>query len=309
MSSGPERTCAGCGRKAPKGELIRFVAHEGALTPGAQAPGRGVYTCRRLQCFERAAANRGFARTLRTPGPASIGTCLASTLVRREMADSKGNNRPKRPVRPRQAPGGRKRRVVIDSGSNRGRQDSRQARDRAEARPKAPPGPAADRSRHRQLGRHGQGPLAGARCSGGPDHQDPDGPRHDGDDHADPLRRGRLADRRRGQARRDDQARRRGGRGLGGLRGRRGRPRRAASGGDDHGPRRPRQDDAPGRDSRGVGRRDRGRWDHPAHRGLPGAARRPQDHLPGHARPRSVHGDARPRREGDGHRRARRRSR
>ena len=57
------------------------------------------------------------------------------------MADSKGDNRPKRPVRPRQAPGGRKRRVVIDSGSQRGRQDSRQARERAEARPKAPPGP------------------------------------------------------------------------------------------------------------------------------------------------------------------------
>jgi len=56
------------------------------------------------------------------------------------MADSKGNNRPKRPVRPRQAPGGRKRRVVIDSGSQRGRQDSR-ARGREEARPKAPPGP------------------------------------------------------------------------------------------------------------------------------------------------------------------------
>ncbi len=57
------------------------------------------------------------------------------------MADSKGNNRPKRPVRPRQAPGGRKRRVVIDSGSARGRQDSRQARGREEVRPKAPPGP------------------------------------------------------------------------------------------------------------------------------------------------------------------------
>ena len=64
VSSSPTRTCAGCGRKAPKGELIRFVAQEGVLTPGAQAPGRGVYTCRRLQCFERAAANRGFARTL-----------------------------------------------------------------------------------------------------------------------------------------------------------------------------------------------------------------------------------------------------
>jgi translation initiation factor IF-2 len=57
------------------------------------------------------------------------------------MAESKGNNRPKRPVRPRQAPGGRKRRVVIDSGSQRGRQDSRQARERTEARPKAAPGP------------------------------------------------------------------------------------------------------------------------------------------------------------------------
>jgi len=67
VSSDPIRTCAGCGRKAQKGELIRFVAREAVLTPGATEPGRGVYTCRRLQCFERALANRGFARTLRTP--------------------------------------------------------------------------------------------------------------------------------------------------------------------------------------------------------------------------------------------------
>jgi translation initiation factor IF-2 len=61
------------------------------------------------------------------------------------MADSKGNskgNRPNRPVRPRQAPGGRKRRVVIDSGAARPRQDSRQARERTEPRPKSAPGPA-----------------------------------------------------------------------------------------------------------------------------------------------------------------------
>jgi translation initiation factor IF-2 len=56
------------------------------------------------------------------------------------MAESKGN-RPNRPVRPRQAPGGRKRRVVIDTGAARPRQDSRQARDRQEPRPKSPPGP------------------------------------------------------------------------------------------------------------------------------------------------------------------------
>jgi predicted RNA-binding protein YlxR (DUF448 family) len=28
-------------------------------------PGRGAYTCRRLACFERAAARRAFNRTLR----------------------------------------------------------------------------------------------------------------------------------------------------------------------------------------------------------------------------------------------------
>jgi translation initiation factor IF-2 len=61
------------------------------------------------------------------------------------MAESKGNskgNRPNRPVRPRQAPGGRKRRVVIDTGAARPRQDSRQARERTEPRPKSAPGPA-----------------------------------------------------------------------------------------------------------------------------------------------------------------------
>src|ERR671915_2106948 len=58
------------------------------------------------------------------------------------MADSNKGNRPNRPVRPRQAPGrGRKRRVVIDNSAARPRQDSRQARERTDARPKAPPGP------------------------------------------------------------------------------------------------------------------------------------------------------------------------
>jgi predicted RNA-binding protein YlxR (DUF448 family) len=66
--SEPIRTCAGCGRRAPKRELLRFVAREGALTPASSSdPGRGVYTCRRLACFERARARRAFARTLRTP--------------------------------------------------------------------------------------------------------------------------------------------------------------------------------------------------------------------------------------------------
>jgi predicted RNA-binding protein YlxR (DUF448 family) len=60
----PVRTCAGCGRKAPQAELIRFAARDGELVADRRAPGRGVYTCPRLQCFERAQARRGFARTL-----------------------------------------------------------------------------------------------------------------------------------------------------------------------------------------------------------------------------------------------------
>ena len=62
----PTRTCAGCGARAPQGELIRFVARNGELVPGAGQPGRGVYTHRRLACFERAASRRAFARTLRS---------------------------------------------------------------------------------------------------------------------------------------------------------------------------------------------------------------------------------------------------
>jgi predicted RNA-binding protein YlxR (DUF448 family) len=46
--------------------LLRFVARDGTLTPAAKAPGRGVYTCRRLPCFERATARRAFNRTLKT---------------------------------------------------------------------------------------------------------------------------------------------------------------------------------------------------------------------------------------------------
>jgi predicted RNA-binding protein YlxR (DUF448 family) len=61
----PVRTCAGCGRKAPQAELVRFAEAGGRLTPGRTLPGRGVYTCRRLSCFERAAARNAFSRVLR----------------------------------------------------------------------------------------------------------------------------------------------------------------------------------------------------------------------------------------------------
>jgi predicted RNA-binding protein YlxR (DUF448 family) len=61
----PIRTCAGCGKRSPQAELIRFVARDGVLAPEPSGSGRGVYTCRRLSCFERARERRAFARTLR----------------------------------------------------------------------------------------------------------------------------------------------------------------------------------------------------------------------------------------------------
>jgi uncharacterized protein len=63
--SAPVRTCVGCGRKAAQPELLRFAAPEGRLVQGREVPGRGAYTCRRLSCFERALAARGFSRVLR----------------------------------------------------------------------------------------------------------------------------------------------------------------------------------------------------------------------------------------------------
>ncbi len=63
--SAPERTCAGCGRRAPQRELLRFAARDGVLVAGRSKPGRGVYTCRSLACFERAAKGGMFGRVLR----------------------------------------------------------------------------------------------------------------------------------------------------------------------------------------------------------------------------------------------------
>jgi predicted RNA-binding protein YlxR (DUF448 family) len=64
----PLRTCVGCGRKASQSELLRFVSADGVLTPdlGRRSPGRGAYTCRAEACFERAARQLAFARTLRS---------------------------------------------------------------------------------------------------------------------------------------------------------------------------------------------------------------------------------------------------
>jgi len=44
---------------------VRFASVDGRLTAGRTLSGRGVYTCRHLACFERAASRNAFSRVLR----------------------------------------------------------------------------------------------------------------------------------------------------------------------------------------------------------------------------------------------------
>ena len=62
----PIRTCTGCGRKAPRIELLRFSAQDGELRAVPESHGRGAYTCRLAPCFERALVDNSFSRILRT---------------------------------------------------------------------------------------------------------------------------------------------------------------------------------------------------------------------------------------------------
>ena len=197
-------------------------------------------------------------------------------------------NRPNRPIRPRQgAPAGRrKRRVVIDTGAARPRQDGRQARGRdQEVKPKektpvAPPtGPVTVESgvTVKDLSQALGVPVPklitmlmglGAAKTVTQSLADEEveliatevgrevNIKHAAEEELEP------------EAYEDDEA------------DLEARPPVV----DDHGPRRPRQDDAARRDPQDRGRRDRGRRDHAAHRRLPGRPRRPEDHLPRHAR-------------------------
>jgi uncharacterized protein len=67
----PVRTCAGCRRRAPKGNLIRVVrtaAGDVDLDPAGHAPGRGGYLHADRACVDAAleAGGRSLARALRT---------------------------------------------------------------------------------------------------------------------------------------------------------------------------------------------------------------------------------------------------
>ena len=145
VSREPVRRCAGCGRRAPQRELVRFARTRRRARAGARAPGRGAYTCRRLACFERARAPR--LRAGAAPGPSrSIPLSRISTLRGRWLTEEQTESsappaRRQRPGQP-QAP----RRHRQPGGASRA-QDQRQGR--GGRRTTAPPKTAARRRRRR----------------------------------------------------------------------------------------------------------------------------------------------------------------
>lgn len=64
-----ERSCAACRTKRAKPDLIRFVRDPSGrvqIDRSGTSPGRGAYTCRLRDCFDRALKRGLLARSLRT---------------------------------------------------------------------------------------------------------------------------------------------------------------------------------------------------------------------------------------------------
>lgn len=63
----PLRSCIGCRSVRGKGDLVRFVACQGVLTPdpGAVKEGRGAYICPDKECLKQACRKGAFSRALR----------------------------------------------------------------------------------------------------------------------------------------------------------------------------------------------------------------------------------------------------
>ncbi|MDU5607889.1 MAG: YlxR family protein [Actinomyces sp.] len=68
-TSGPRRTCIGCGAHAHRTALVRIVrSPDGSihLDPTATLPGRGAWVHPDAGCVQKARVRRGLARAFRT---------------------------------------------------------------------------------------------------------------------------------------------------------------------------------------------------------------------------------------------------
>ena len=85
---GPIRTCRGCGRRAPRDELIRFVRPAGpGPIVGAFLPGRGFYVCPEPACVDRLVAGGGSAMFSETTEAIGAAHLLARRAVNDRVAE------------------------------------------------------------------------------------------------------------------------------------------------------------------------------------------------------------------------------
>ena len=71
MPHAPTRTCLGCRRQRPKGEMLRLVRRaDGRVEADGLAGGRGAYVCAERECLERALKPGRLAHAFRKPSEA-----------------------------------------------------------------------------------------------------------------------------------------------------------------------------------------------------------------------------------------------
>jgi predicted RNA-binding protein YlxR (DUF448 family) len=78
----PTRTCVGCRRRRPKGDMLRLVrGADGRVDADRAAQGRGAYVCADAECVERAQKPGRLAHAFRKPSQAPAN--LIDTAVSR----------------------------------------------------------------------------------------------------------------------------------------------------------------------------------------------------------------------------------
>lgn len=80
----PMRSCAGCGEKKEKKELIRVIrTPEGEIVVdfSGKKNGRGVYLCDNLKCLKTAIKKKSLERSLNVSIPSEVYTQLEKEMV------------------------------------------------------------------------------------------------------------------------------------------------------------------------------------------------------------------------------------
>ena len=85
------RTCIGCKRRAPVGELVRVARlASGELVIGRTLPGRGAWLCNgSKRCLDNAARHGAFARALRASVVRAEADCLRAHLGWMDVSDGR----------------------------------------------------------------------------------------------------------------------------------------------------------------------------------------------------------------------------